>query len=296
MDTRHIQQTILLTAKLTCGEMSNSIQNMQLLEENAKFAFINALKRIEPQSYFSQMHHMSLNIYSQNGCIYMNGLVAAFSKSDVSSLTAKAMLNAALVLQSYFVSSSLKLDILAKYYFFQQTYLNKQQCSETCTVPFLKNLPIAFISMSDRASQGIYPDIGIALSHYLINQGAVLVDYQLLPDDSTKLVETLDRLLSRDNIDVIFVRGGTGLSIRDITTQTLSAYSEMQFPGLAELLHKQGSQYLIQAWLSNGAVYMKKQRLIISFPGTKQAFYESLDALYLILMYLIKNEEVHAHL
>lgn len=148
----------------------------------------------------------------------------------------------------------------------------------------LKGLNAAIIVMSDRAVKGIYEDkSGPVLKGFLAQHGARLSDYTVLPDESDKLAAHLQKTISKYKPDFIIASGGTGLSKRDVTPETLEKICDRMIPGFGELLRKDGAQLTNKSWLSRSAAGMLGDTLIIALPGSPKAVQEGMEALLPIL-------------
>lgn len=148
----------------------------------------------------------------------------------------------------------------------------------------LKGLKGAVVVMSDRAAKGVYEDkSGLALKETLELRGAQVVDYTILPDEADKITLHVKRLAAMHKPDFIITSGGTGLSKRDVTPETLEKICDRIIPGFGELLRKDGAQITDKSWLSRSTAGMLGGTLIVALPGSPKAVQEGLEALLPLL-------------
>ncbi|TAL36088.1 MAG: bifunctional molybdenum cofactor biosynthesis protein MoaC/MoaB [Alphaproteobacteria bacterium] len=148
----------------------------------------------------------------------------------------------------------------------------------------LKGLSAAIVIMSDRAADGIYEDkSGPVLKEFLQSAGARLTDYTVLKDDADAISAHLQKIVKQMKPDLVVTSGGTGLSRRDVTPETLEKICDRMVPGFGELLRKDGAEVTNKSWLSRSAAGMLGGTLIISLPGSPKAVREGMEALLPIL-------------
>lgn len=153
----------------------------------------------------------------------------------------------------------------------------------------LSNINYATITLSDRASQGVYPDkSGVLLNEILTQQNANLVSYKILPDEKTTLAQHLRQLVTESDLQLIITTGGTGISERDIVPETLAQLGGRKIDGIGELLRLHGSKYTPFSWGSRSVAYVIDKVVIISLPGSSNAVRESMECLVPLLNHLVK--------
>lgn len=150
----------------------------------------------------------------------------------------------------------------------------------------------AVIVLSDRCSKGEAEDrSGPVAEHWLTQEGSDLVSRQVLPDDATLLRQELVKLLQLKNISLIITSGGTGLSPRDITPETvLSVCHEMggrEVTGLGELLRAEGAKKTSMSWLSRSTAVLIHKTLIVCLPGSPAAVKEGLDSIGSLILHVL---------
>ncbi len=158
----------------------------------------------------------------------------------------------------------------------ERSSLNKGQ------VPW-QDMRISVVTLSDRASEGVYEDkSGPLLKGIFENWGAKNLDYHLIPDDVSKLTSLLNEL-SKQNYDLIVCNGGTGLSPRDLTPECISNVCDRMIPGFGELLRSSGSLYTPLSYLSRSQAGLLGKTIVLSLSGNPKAIQEGMAALKYVL-------------
>ena len=145
-----------------------------------------------------------------------------------------------------------------------------------------KNEPlvIGLVSISDRASDGIYEDQGIpALQEWL---AAALstpwrAETRLIPDDRTTIENTLVELVDRNRCSLVLTTGGTGPAPRDVTPEATLAIADKEMPGFGEEMRRISLNFVPTAILSRQVAVIRKQSLIINLPGQPKSIKETLE-------------------
>lgn len=141
-------------------------------------------------------------------------------------------------------------------------------------------LRAAVITVSDRASAGIYEDVsGPTLVALLQDLGVQVVATHLVPDEPAQLSALLCHLADEEDIPLIITTGGTGPTPRDQTPEATRAVIEREMPGLAELLRWDGCQRTPWAVLGRGVVGIRGHSLMINLPGSPRAVREGMAVL-----------------
>ena len=141
-------------------------------------------------------------------------------------------------------------------------------------------LRIGLVSISDRASSGIYEDKGIpALQEWLA--GALTTPWRaetrLIADDRASIENTLKDLVDRSNCHLVLTTGGTGPALRDVTPEATLAVADKEMPGFGEEMRRISLNFVPTAILSRQVAVIRKQALIINLPGQPKSIRETLE-------------------
>ncbi len=151
----------------------------------------------------------------------------------------------------------------------------------TTTQPQLpKKLTIGLISISDRASLGIYEDKGIpALTDWL--KKAIIGDFDihhaLIADDQTTIEQTLKHFADELGCQLILTTGGTGPAKRDVTPEATLAIADKEMYGFGEQMRQVSLHFVPTAILSRQVAVVRNDCLIINLPGQPKAIKETLE-------------------
>lgn len=147
-------------------------------------------------------------------------------------------------------------------------------------------LRVGLVSVSDRASQGVYVDQGIpALQAWL--EGAVTNSLQvvtrLVQDDAATISAALIELVDVERCHLVLTTGGTGPSRRDVTPEATQAVATREMPGFGEQMRQISLQFVPTAILSRQVAVLREisdhAALIINLPGQPKAISETLEGL-----------------
>ena len=141
---------------------------------------------------------------------------------------------------------------------------------------------IGLVSVSDRASSGVYEDKGIpALQSWL--QGALKNPIEwvtrLIPDDQPGIEATLRELVDAERCHLVLTTGGTGPALRDVTPEATLAVAHKVMPGFGEQMRQISLQFVPTAILSRQVAVIRGQALIINLPGQPKSIAETLQGL-----------------
>ncbi len=141
---------------------------------------------------------------------------------------------------------------------------------------------IGLVSISDRASSGIYQDKGIPalqewLSAVMINRLEIVT--RLIPDEQTLIEATLCELVDEVGCNLILTTGGTGPARRDVTPDATLAVADREMPGFGEQMRQISLNFVPTAILSRQVGVIRKQTLILNLPGQPKAIKETLEGL-----------------
>lgn len=144
-------------------------------------------------------------------------------------------------------------------------------------------LKVARITLSDRASTGVYPDLsGPEIERLFSEQYAAPIEWVplLLPDDRPTLEAHLRRLCDTEPCELIFTTGGTGPTPRDITPEATKAVIEREFPGFGEIMRVFSFEKVKTAILSRSTAGTRGRTLILNLPGNPKAIGECLPLVF----------------
>lgn len=147
-------------------------------------------------------------------------------------------------------------------------------------------LLVGLVSVSDRASSGVYADQGIpALEKWLreaLTQPPQVVS-RLIPDETKVVSETLVELVDIMGCDLVLTTGGTGPARRDITPEATLAIATREMPGFGEQMRQISLQFVPTAILSRQVAVIRETvdhaALVINLPGQPKAIQETLEGL-----------------
>lgn len=144
----------------------------------------------------------------------------------------------------------------------------------------MNKLRIGLVSVSDRASNGIYQDQGIpALESWL--QSAVSSEFEtlsrLIPDEQAMIEEALCELVDERGCHLVLTTGGTGPARRDVTPDATLAVADRLMPGFGEQMRQISLHYVPTAILSRQVGVIRKQALIVNLPGQPKSIKETLE-------------------
>ena len=143
-------------------------------------------------------------------------------------------------------------------------------------------LLIGLVSISDRASSGVYEDKGIpALQEWF---GAALtspwrMETRLIPDEREAIERTLIELVDETGCHLVLTTGGTGPAPRDVTPEATLAVADRVMPGFGEQMRQISLHFVPTAILSRQVGVIRKQALILNLPGQPKSIRETLEGL-----------------
>ncbi|CNH54890.1 molybdenum cofactor biosynthesis protein MogA [Yersinia thracica] len=144
----------------------------------------------------------------------------------------------------------------------------------------MNTLRIGLVSVSDRASSGVYQDKGIpALEEWLASALTTPFDIEtrLIPDEQTLIEQTLCELVDEMGCHLVLTTGGTGPARRDVTPDATLAIADRQMPGFGEQMRQISLHFVPTAILSRQVGVIRKQALIINLPGQPKSIKETLE-------------------
>jgi len=153
-----------------------------------------------------------------------------------------------------------------------------------------QNLKIGLVSISDRASKGVYEDKGIpGLLEWL--DGVLTTPWEhetrLIADEQPVIEECLCELADKSDCHLILTTGGTGPAKRDVTPEATLAVADKVMPGFGEEMRRISLQYVPTAILSRQTAVIRGRSLIINLPGQPKAIKETLDGIFAAIPYCL---------
>lgn len=139
---------------------------------------------------------------------------------------------------------------------------------------------IGLVSVSDRASNGIYEDKGIpALITWLQTalKTPFVTENRIIPDEQNTIEKTLCELIDVFHCDLILTTGGTGPAIRDVTPDATLAIADRIMPGFGEQMRQISLHFVPTAILSRQVGVIRKKCLILNLPGQPKSIKETLE-------------------
>ena len=140
---------------------------------------------------------------------------------------------------------------------------------------------IGIVSISDRASTGVYEDKGLpALQTWLTQalKNPIEFDARLIPDEKERISATLVELVDA-GCSLVLTTGGTGPAIRDVTPEATLAIADKEMPGFGEQMRQISLKFVPTAILSRQVAVIRGQSLIINLPGQPKSIAETLEGL-----------------
>ena len=145
-----------------------------------------------------------------------------------------------------------------------------------------EELLIGLVSISDRASSGVYKDEGIpALQEWFARALASpwRLETRLIPDERPAIESALADLADRVGCHLVLTTGGTGPAPRDVTPEATLAVGDKTLPGFGEQMRRISLEFVPTAILSRQVAVIRKQTLIINLPGQPKSIRETLEGL-----------------
>jgi molybdopterin adenylyltransferase len=141
-----------------------------------------------------------------------------------------------------------------------------------------EQLIIGLVSISDRASQGVYKDEGIPALEDWFKQAISAPQWRtvtrLIPDERPVIEATLKELVDQEGCHLVLTTGGTGPALRDVTPEATLAVGDKEMPGFGEQMRQVSLKFV-----SRQVAVIRKNSLIINLPGQPKAIKETLEGL-----------------
>lgn len=151
-----------------------------------------------------------------------------------------------------------------------------------------RSFKASVVVCSDSVSAGKKDDkSGKAIVARLEEYGVETARYEVIPDEPQRIQAALNH--ARENqIDLLIYTGGTGLSPRDHTPETLLPLLEREIPGIAEYIRAYGQQRTPYSMLSRSLAGMAGQTLVLALPGSTNGARESMDAIFPAVLHIFR--------
>ncbi len=143
-------------------------------------------------------------------------------------------------------------------------------------------LLIGLVSISDRASQGVYEDKGIPALRDWFGRALATpwrMETRLIPDERALIERTLIELVDTAGCHLVLTTGGTGPAPRDVTPEATLAVADRVLPGFGEQMRQISLAFVPTAILSRQVGVIRGQALILNLPGQPKAIQETLEGL-----------------
>ena len=141
---------------------------------------------------------------------------------------------------------------------------------------------IGIVSISDRASSGVYEDKGLpALQDWLTRalHNPIAFEPRLIPDERPLIAQTLRELVDDAKCDLVLTTGGTGPALRDVTPEATLDVADKEMPGFGEQMRQISLRFVPTAILSRQVAVIRGKALIINLPGQPKSIAETLEGL-----------------
>jgi molybdopterin adenylyltransferase len=150
---------------------------------------------------------------------------------------------------------------------------------------------IGLVSISDRASAGVYKDEGIPALKAWLKSAIAAPEWRdetrLIADEQGLIEGTLRELVDVKGCSLVLTTGGTGPAPRDVTPEATLAVADKVMPGFGEQMRAVSLKYVPTAILSRQVAVIRKKALIINLPGQPKAIRETLDGVFAAVPYCV---------
>ncbi|MBI2379396.1 MAG: molybdopterin adenylyltransferase [Gammaproteobacteria bacterium] len=149
---------------------------------------------------------------------------------------------------------------------------------------------IGILTVSDRASQGVYEDLGGPAIHRELTRilrSSWEPDYRVIPDEQAVIEQNLADMADNSGCCLIVTTGGTGPALRDVTPEATEAVCQKMMPGFGELMRQESLKIVPTAILSRQTAGIRGASLIVNLPGKPSAIADCLNAVFPAIPYCI---------
>ena len=149
-------------------------------------------------------------------------------------------------------------------------------------LPPIDPVRIGLVSVSDRASRGVYSDQGVpALQDWLGRalRNPIIWVTRLIPDEQPGIEAALKELVDVERCDLVLTTGGTGPAPRDVTPEATLAVADKVMPGFGEQMRQISLRFVPTAILSRQTAVIRGRALVVNLPGQPKSIAETLQGL-----------------
>ena|SRR3989338_2404037 len=151
------------------------------------------------------------------------------------------------------------------------------------TMKKILSIKIGILTVSDRASKGVYEDhsgqeIIRLLKQYLKNPWVAI--YRVIPDEKELIARELKRMVDKDKCCLVVTTGGTGPAPRDVTPEATETICQKLLPGFGELMRMNSLKYVPTAILSRQTAGIRGKALIVNLPGKPKSIQQCLGVIF----------------
>ena len=145
----------------------------------------------------------------------------------------------------------------------------------------VEELVIGLVSVSDRASRGVYKDEGIPALESWFSKAIAAPSWRtvtrLIPDEQPAIEVALKELVDTEGCHLVLTTGGTGPAPRDVTPEATLAVADREMPGFGEQMRQISLRFVATAILSRQVGVIRGKALILNLPGQPKAIKETLE-------------------
>lgn len=166
--------------------------------------------------------------------------------------------------------------------------LNKKGGKSDWKDKFPKGIKATVVVCSDTISKGLKEDkAGKAIIEKLVSCGVEIKDYIIVADEKEEIQHVLLNEVQLKT-DLLIYTGGTGLSVRDVTPESIRPLLDREIPGIAEAMRNYGQERTPLSMLSRSLAGVKENTLVLALPGSTKGASESMDAIFPYVLHLYK--------